>query len=53
MERALGMFVVEGPKTTIPLHQEILRHPDFRRGEIYTKFLEHMQENRAKAVEIA
>jgi acetyl-CoA carboxylase biotin carboxylase subunit len=53
MERALDMFVVEGVKTTIPLHQEILRHPDFRRGDIYTKFLEHMQGDRARAVEMA
>jgi acetyl-CoA carboxylase, biotin carboxylase subunit len=53
MERALDMFVVEGPKTTIPLHREILRHPEFRRGAIYTKFLEHMQEDRARAVEMA
>jgi acetyl-CoA carboxylase biotin carboxylase subunit len=53
MERALDMFVVEGVQTTIPLHQEILRHPDFRRGDIHTNFLEHMQNERARAVEMA
>jgi acetyl-CoA carboxylase biotin carboxylase subunit len=53
MERALDMFIIEGVKTTIPLHQQILRHPDFRRGQIHTKFLEHMQGERARAVEMA
>jgi acetyl-CoA carboxylase, biotin carboxylase subunit len=53
MDRALDMFVLEGVKSTIPLHRKILRHPDFIRGDIYTSFLEHMQECRARAVEIA
>jgi len=53
MERALDMFVLEGVKSTIPLHQRILRHPDFWKGNIYTKFLEHLQDLRARAVEIA
>jgi acetyl-CoA carboxylase biotin carboxylase subunit len=52
MQRALDMFIVEGVRTTIPLHQEILKHPDFRRGEIYTTFLEHMHDVRARAVEL-
>jgi acetyl-CoA carboxylase biotin carboxylase subunit len=43
MERALDMFVLEGVKTTIPLHRQILRQVEFRKGDIYTKFLEHMQ----------
>lgn len=53
MERALDMFVLEGVKTTIPLHRQVLRHPDFRAGETYTKFVEHLQERRARAVEMA
>ncbi|HLH29662.1 MAG TPA: acetyl-CoA carboxylase biotin carboxylase subunit [Terriglobia bacterium] len=54
MERALDMFVLEGVKSTIPLHQQILRNEDFRKGNIYTKLLEHMQQERqARAVEIA
>src|SRR6516164_1865899 len=53
MDRALDMFVVEGVKTTIPLHRQILRSPEFRNGDIHTKLLEHLQENRARAVEIA
>ncbi|MBI2149091.1 MAG: acetyl-CoA carboxylase biotin carboxylase subunit [Acidobacteria bacterium] len=53
MDRALDMFILEGVKTTIPLHRQILRHPDFRAGETYTKFVEHLQERRARAVEMA
>ena len=53
MDRALDMFVLEGVKTTIPLHRQILRTPEFQRGEIYTKFVEHMQSPRARVVEIA
>jgi len=44
MRRALDMFIVEGPTTSIPLHQKILAHPDFQRGDIYTSFLEHMND---------
>ncbi len=39
MRRALEMFVVEGIYTTIPLHQRILRDPDFIAGNTNTKFL--------------
>jgi acetyl-CoA carboxylase biotin carboxylase subunit len=39
MRRALEMFVVEGIYTTIPLHQKILRAPDFIAGKTDTKFL--------------
>ncbi len=39
MRRALEMFVVEGIYTTIPLHQRILRDPDFIAGKTDTKFL--------------
>jgi acetyl-CoA carboxylase biotin carboxylase subunit len=48
MERALEMFIIEGVRTSIPLHQEILSHPDFVRGDIYTSFLEHWREPRAR-----
>ena len=40
MERALSEFVVEGVKTTIPFHQQLMRHPDFKSGNYTTKFLE-------------
>jgi acetyl-CoA carboxylase biotin carboxylase subunit len=39
MLRALDMFVVEGIYTSIPLHQRILRHPDFAAGRLDTGFL--------------
>jgi acetyl-CoA carboxylase biotin carboxylase subunit len=34
------MFIVEGIHTTIPLHQRIMKHPDFRSGNFDTKFME-------------
>jgi acetyl-CoA carboxylase biotin carboxylase subunit len=40
MTRALDEFTIEGVKTTIPLLRDLLRHPDFRRGEFDTSFLE-------------
>lgn len=40
MERALDEFIVEGVKTTIPLHKTILADPDFKKGNISTKFME-------------
>jgi acetyl-CoA carboxylase, biotin carboxylase subunit len=50
MRRALDMFIVEGVRTSIPLQQRIIQHPDFQRGDIYTSFLEHMHDT---PVEIA
>ncbi len=40
MQRALDEFIIEGVKTTIPMHQKILAEPDFQKGEISTKFME-------------
>lgn len=40
MERALSEFVIEGIKTTIPLHLKILKNPDFVEGNFTTKFME-------------
>ncbi|MGE5647817.1 MAG: acetyl-CoA carboxylase biotin carboxylase subunit [Acidobacteriota bacterium] len=39
MQRALGMFVVEGIYTSIPLHQRILADPDFLAGNFDTNFV--------------
>jgi acetyl-CoA carboxylase biotin carboxylase subunit len=39
MQRALGMFVVEGIYTSIPLHQRILSDPRFIAGDLDTHFL--------------
>lgn len=40
MERALSEFVIEGVKTTIPLHLRLMRDPNFRVGNFTTKFME-------------
>jgi acetyl-CoA carboxylase biotin carboxylase subunit len=40
MRRALDQFVVQGIKTTIPLHQMILADKDFVEGRFDTSFLE-------------
>ena len=40
MARALDMMVVEGIKTTIPLHQKIMADPKFQAGDFSTKFME-------------
>ncbi len=40
MLRALEEFVIIGPKTTIPIHQQILAHSDFRSAEHDTSFVE-------------
>ena len=39
-ERALGEFVIEGIKTTIPFHQAAIATPAFRAGDVYTDFIE-------------
>ena len=39
MERALSEFVIEGIKTTIPLHQQIMQNEDFRKGNFTTAFM--------------
>lgn len=49
MKRALEAMVVEGIKTTIPLHMKIMDDPKFRAGDISTSFMEHfLEQNGAK-----
>lgn len=43
MQRALDMMVVEGIKTTIPLHQKIMADEKFQKGEFSTKFMEEFK----------
>jgi len=38
--RALDLFVIEGIKTTIPMHRKILDDPDFVEGRLSTRFME-------------
>ena len=45
MERALEEFIIEGIKTTIPLHQAILRNTNFREGNFSTRFLQNFDFN--------
>jgi acetyl-CoA carboxylase biotin carboxylase subunit len=40
MRRALDAMVIEGIKTTIPLHLRIMDDPDFQAGNISTRFME-------------
>jgi acetyl-CoA carboxylase biotin carboxylase subunit len=39
MERALGEFIIEGVKTTIPLQQQIMQNEEFRKGNFTTAFM--------------
>jgi len=41
LKRALEEFVVQGVKTTIPLHQELLKQDDFLSGDYTIKWLEN------------
>ncbi len=40
MRRALAEFTIEGVKTTIPLHREVLNHSSFVEGHVDTTFVE-------------
>lgn len=40
MKRALEEFVIEGIHTTIPFHLKVLDNAFFRRGEVYTNFIQ-------------
>jgi acetyl-CoA carboxylase biotin carboxylase subunit len=40
MSRALSEYVIEGVKTTIPFHQQLMMDENFRSGNFTTKFLE-------------
>jgi acetyl-CoA carboxylase, biotin carboxylase subunit len=43
MQRALDMMVVEGIKTTIPLHKKIMADKKFQAGDFSTKFMEEFE----------
>ena len=43
MERALGEYIIEGVKTTIPFHQQLMQSEAFRSGDYTTKFLEDFE----------
>ena len=39
MERALDEFIIEGVKTTVPFHQQLMKDERFRNGDFHTGFL--------------
>ncbi|MFN4285027.1 MAG: acetyl-CoA carboxylase biotin carboxylase subunit [Lacibacter sp.] len=43
MSRALAEYVIEGVKTTIPFHQQLMKDENFRKGNFTTKFLDTFQ----------
>jgi acetyl-CoA carboxylase, biotin carboxylase subunit len=43
MYRALSEYVIEGVKTTIPFHLQLMQNDKFRAGDFNTKFLESFQ----------
>ena len=42
MQRALGMFIIEGIYTSIPLHQRILADADFHAGRFDTNYIQRL-----------
>jgi len=40
MKRSLDEFIIEGVKTTIPFHRQLMDHPDYLAGNYTTKFME-------------
>lgn len=40
MHRALSEYIIEGIKTTIPFHLQLMKNENFRKGNFTTKFLE-------------
>lgn len=45
LKRALEEFVIEGMKTTIPLHQRLIADPDVQNGDYSIKWLEEWLES--------
>lgn len=43
MKRALDEFVIEGIKTTIPFHRQLMDNPDYVAGDYTTKFMESFE----------
>jgi acetyl-CoA carboxylase biotin carboxylase subunit len=49
LKRALDEFVIDGMKTTIPLHQRLLAEPDVQNGDYSIKWLEEWLERQKEA----
>ena len=52
MKRALEAMVIEGIKTTIPLHLKIMDDPRFRAGDISTNFMEYFLSRNGRKVAV-
>jgi acetyl-CoA carboxylase biotin carboxylase subunit len=54
MKRVLEMTVIEGIKTSVPLHLKIINEPDFRAGRLGTAFMDRFMPARpADAAKLA
>jgi acetyl-CoA carboxylase biotin carboxylase subunit len=53
MRRTLEMTVVEGIKTTVPLHLKILAEPDFAAARLSTAFMERFAAKPAGSTSLA
>ena len=43
MKRALNEFIIEGVKTTIPFHRQLMNNPKYIEGNYTTKFMEDFE----------
>ncbi|MCB0669241.1 MAG: acetyl-CoA carboxylase biotin carboxylase subunit [Saprospiraceae bacterium] len=43
MQRALDEFIIEGIKTTVPFHQQLMRDERFRNGKFDTSFMDNFK----------
>jgi acetyl-CoA carboxylase biotin carboxylase subunit len=43
MKRALDEFIIEGIKTTIPFHRQLMNNPQYIEGKYTTKFMEDFE----------
>ncbi len=43
MKRALGEYIIEGVKTTIPFHQKLMENEAFQSGNFTTKFMDSFE----------
>ncbi|MFA4043898.1 MAG: hypothetical protein HZRFUVUK_000677 [Candidatus Fervidibacterota bacterium] len=51
MQRALDECILEGIKTTLPLHKRIINNTFFKRGETYTDFIQRHLADELKELE--
>jgi acetyl-CoA carboxylase biotin carboxylase subunit len=47
MTWALDEFVIEGVRTTVPFHREVMRDPEFLAGDVDTAYIERFLARRA------